>query len=210
MKALFRAVTVAAAMALPMSLQAQIDPSVSVNLTSHPRQTTGTGYAANLLGGGFLANFTVDFPQGAQSLTNHLVWCIDWTRGVPVPGTTNFQLWSLADFANTTFGANGNDPDINDMQAIASQAALLEDDWFVLNATQRQNAQGIIWDRFSQANATGGNESFNGSSWYVLWNGQNQTLITRIPPPVIVPEPAALALLGAGFVGLLAVRRRRA
>lgn len=212
MKALIRAASVAA-LALPLALQAQapFDPTVMVNVTSHARPTTGTGYASNLVGGGFLANFTVNFSASSSAtLVNHLVWCIDWTRGINVPISTNYQAFTLAGFANTNLGANGNDPDILDMRAIASQAADLEDNWVGAQNAFSQNAQGVIWNRFTQIGGTGGNESFVGADWYVLWNGQTQTFITRIPEGAIVPEPATFALLGAGFVGLLAVRRRRA
>jgi hypothetical protein len=214
MKATFRALAVAAAMALPMSMQAQspIDPTVQVNITSGPRLITVTtgGTYNNRTGGGFLANFVVNFSTTATAtLNNWLVWCIDPFRSTAIPSSNVYALYSLSDFALTNFGSGSNNPDQADMNAIASQTTLLEDSWGTLDDSQKQAAQNTIWTRFDTVNGMGGDEAFDGSDWYVLWNGQNQSFLTRIPERSIVPEPSAIAMVGFGLVSLMAVRRRR-
>ena len=217
MKATFRAIAVAAAMVLPMSLQAQIDNSVQVNITSGPHQNVTITNAASpyngLTGGGFFANFVVEFsPTASATLNNWLVWCIDPFRPTGVPSSNVYELYDLAGFVAANFNTGSsvvNNPDAADMNAIASQTANLEDNWATLTDGDRQTAQEIIWSRFDQPTATGGNESFNGADWYVLWNGQTQSFLTRIPERMIVPEPSAIAMVGFGLVSLVAVRRRR-
>lgn len=214
MKGLMKSLAAAAIIAMPLSAGAQaIDPLVSLNITSHPRSTSGTGYAGSGNGGGFFANFTVQFPTNTATFNQYLVWCIDPTRLIGVPSTTDYGLWSLSGFVADGLGdANGSTPDLAAMNSIASIAFDLEDNWPVgAPNTFTRNRQGGIWDAFTEQSLSGytGNSSFDGSEWYVLYNGQSQTFITRIPDRFVVPEPASMALIGLGFVGLVAVRRRR-
>jgi hypothetical protein len=212
MKALFKTLTVAAVMALPVSAQAQapIDPTVQVTINSFPFQTLGTGYST-LRGGGFRSDFTVNFPSATRSFTDWLVWCIDPTRSTSVGSSHNYALYTLVDFDLSGFGTASNDPTLAHLNEIASNTQDLEDNWGALSVNDRKLRQGQSWDRFTGNNFSpyNGNPSFDGSEWYVLYNGRNQTFLTRIPQPFTVPEPASMALMGFGIVGLAMVRRRR-
>lgn len=67
--------------------------------------------------------------------------------------------------------------------------------------------EGTVFDRvvFSQGPGNAGYESDNHTLGFY-----NRTSGTPVPPPVQeVPEPAALGLLGAGLIGIAALRRRR-
>lgn len=217
MKRFFGALAAAVVIAAPTAVQAQlpIDDQVSVTiLPDSPYETGGKGYTNS--GGGFLANFSVDFPSpvGTLSFTNYLIWCIDAGRGVGINEPTNFKLYTLSDFAAAELkSTNGHDPDLGDMTRIASLQAALFEGWNN-PAINRADYQGSIWSEFDgYANygndgALGpiiaGNSGFDVGEYYVLWNGSNQTFLTKISEP----SSALLAFAGMGAF-LVAVRRRR-
>jgi hypothetical protein len=213
MKLSIKALAFAAVAVLPSALSAQapVDPTVAVTINSFPRSTGGMGYPSSLVGGGFAATFSVDFAGGTSTFTDYLVWCIDVTRATSVGSTSTYQLYTVADFAETTFGTLTNDPNLGDMQEISSIVADLEDNWGTLDNTARRMRQGQVWDRFAGNNFSpyAGDREFDATGWYVLYNGQRQTFLTRLPEPSQVPEPTSMALMGFGIVGLALVRRRR-
>jgi hypothetical protein len=178
------------------------DPStatVTVNITAHPFITAGTNYNVGD-GGGFRSNFVVDFSATeTATLNDWLVWCIDPTRSVGIPSTNNYQLFSLAGFAASGNTTSGHVATVPQLTQIAFYTSELEDDWGSLTATDRANRQGGTWDQFTNTNTSGYNVAapmaFDASNWYVLRNGQTQTLLTRIPAPNIVPEPSTIALM---------------
>jgi hypothetical protein len=211
----FKTLALIAAVALPDMLSAQtpVDATVEVTINAFPRPTTAMGYPTSLRGGGFAASFSVDFPGGTTSFTDYLVWCIDVTRYTSVGSTSTYQLYTVADFAETAFGTLTNDPNLQHMQEIASIVADLEDNWSTpaMTVDARRLRQGQIWDRFTGNDRSNydGDPNFDASGWFVLYNGQRQTFLTRLPVPSEVPEPSSLAMLGLGLAGLVAVRRRR-
>jgi hypothetical protein len=203
------------------SLQAQspIDANVNVNVKSFPFATTATGYfvpgGGLSIGGGFLADFLINFPSpvGDRTFTDYLVWCIDSGRSITLNEPANYQLWSLADFAASSNGSTtGHNPDMGDMTRIASLQNELYTGWDA-PGTQRANLQGSVWSWFdgygtyagnpNLGNILAGDPGFDTGEYYVLWNGQNQTFLTRIP------EPSSLLLSLLGFGGMLLVIRRR-
>jgi hypothetical protein len=213
-----------ATMLASASLQAQspIDATVAVKVKSFPFQTVATGYLTEqggpAIGGGFLADFSVNFPApiGDRTFTDYLVWCIDSGRPITLNVTTNYQLFSLADFAASNNGSTtGHNPDLDDMTRIASLQNELYTGWDA-PGTPRANLQGSIWSWFdgyttyggnaNLATILAGNPNFDTSEYYVLWNGENQTFLTRIPEP----SAAVLALFGMGAMLLVARRRRNA
>lgn len=216
MKRFFGALAAAAVMAAPITAQAQlpVDATVTVTLTGHPFATGATGYGG--MGGGYSANFAVNFPDpmGDRSFNDYLIWCIDGSRGISFNQPVEFALYTLTDFAATNFGAfNGHNPDLADMTRIASLQAALLSGWDN-PMTNRDDYQGSIWSEFDGystynnnallGSILAGNPAFDVSEYYVLWNGDNQTFLTRISEP----SSALLAFAGMGAF-LVAVRRRR-
>ncbi|MBX9855546.1 MAG: hypothetical protein K2Y26_08465 [Gemmatimonadaceae bacterium] len=218
MKRFFGALAGAAMMMAPVAAQAQlpIDPEVIVTVKNNPPYGTGgTGYEGG--GGGYLANFTVNFPAptGDRTFTDYLIWCIDGGRGIGFNEPTTFELYKFSDFAlNLDLkSVNGHHPDLGDLNKIASLQAALLAGWDDPNVN-RENYQGSIWSEFDGYSTYGGNNAlgniiagdpfFDTSEYYVLWNGQSQTFLTRISEP----SSALLAFAGMGAF-LVAGRRRR-
>ncbi len=217
MKRFFGALAAAAMMIAPASATAQlpVDPSVSVILRGHPFSTAATGYIGT--GGGYTAEFSVDFPApiGATfNFTDYLIWCIDAGRAAVFDQPLEFKLYTLADFAALDFGSTRpSDPDLAAMKRIASLQNTLHTNWDQLSITERENYQGSIWAEFdgftgygndNAPNIIAGDSFYNTADYYVLWNGVNQTFLTRISEP----SSALLALAGMGAF-VVAVRRRR-
>lgn len=218
MKQLLKMVVGAVALALPATTQAQmpVDPSVVVNIAATPAtfQTGGRGYGG--VGGGFFANFSVDFPAptGPLTFSNYLIWCIDAGRSVTLPGTYTYTLYRAADFANSTSfrSTNNYDPTLTDIKRIASLQSQLET--ATIPSINAFNIQGSIWSTFDGYSTYGGNPNnaaimmgnpnFNIWNYYVLWNGSNQTFLVKIPEP---SSALLLAIAGMG-IALLVVRRR--
>lgn len=202
MKNIFKTLAFAAALALPSvgTAQAAIDTDVQVNLLSHPLNTLG--------GGGFTANFTIDFPAGPTSYNQWLVWCIDPDRIVSVPGSYNYSAYTASNFAASDLeSVNGNNITDAQMRSIISLVTTLQTGWSGFDVNQRAALQTQIWSTFRGETAPiVGNENVSMTDWVVLFgNKNNQTFLTR------VPEPADLGLLLIGFSGLafMAVARRR-
>lgn len=215
MKRFFGALTAAAMIIAPVAAQAQVDSDVSVTITSNPFATGGAGYGGN--GGGYYASFTVNFPApvGDKSFTDYLIWCIDAGRGVDLNQPITYSLYTLADFATGAFkSTNNHDPDAADMTRLASLQAALEAGWNGMSLDDRWRYQGSIWSEFdgyaNYGNDAGlgaiiaGDPNFDVSQYYVLWNGEDQTFLTKISEP----SSALLAFAGMGAF-LVAVRRRR-
>lgn len=215
MKRFFGALAGAAMMMAPVAAQAQVDSDVSVVITNNIYPSGGYGYGGN--GGGYLANFTVQFPAptGERTFTDYLIWCIDAGRGVNVNQPTNFALYTLADFAATNFGSiNGHNPDLADMTRLASLTSAIANGYEGMTDDERWAHQGSIWSEFDGYANYGnkaelgailaGDPNFDVSQYYVLWNGENQTFLTKISEP----SSALLAFAGMGAF-LVAVRRRR-
>lgn len=218
MKQLLKMVVGAVALALPATTQAQmpVDPSVVVNIAATPAtfQTGGRGYGGD--GGGFFANFTVNFPAptGPVTFNNYLIWCIDAGRSVTLPGTYTYALYRAVDFANSTtlLSTNNYDPSVTDMQRIASLQSQLET--ATIPSLNAFDIQGSIWSIFdgyttyggnpNNAAIIAGNPNFSISNYYVLWNGSNQSFLVEIPEP---SSALLLAIAGMG-IALLVVRRR--
>lgn len=215
MKMLLKAAVGLLAVTAPLTAKAQpaLDPSVSVFFTGVGNQTTGgTGYGG--LGGGFAANFSVDFPDGPRNFQQFLVWCIDAGRGFTPPGPINYSLFTLKNFAANNFGskATNHDPDLQDMTRIASLQNQLTT---ATTSAQRMDIQGSIWSWFDGFTTYGGaanagtilqgNPNFATHDYYVLWNGQTQTFLVQIPEP----GTSSLLMLAAMGAALLVVRRRR-
>jgi hypothetical protein len=205
-------------LAMPAAAHAQLafDNDVSVNFTrDFTRRTMGTGYGTNS-GGGFFANFTIDFAGGPVSFNDWLVWCIDAERGVStrVGNLYSYQAYTLGDFALSTNSAvNGHDPDMSEMRRIASLVNTASNDFANLKASgQIKDYQGSIWatfDGYSTYPTTstpilGGNKSFSSAGWVVLWNGENQTFVSYVPEP----QSALLLTIGLATLGLVVLRRR--
>jgi hypothetical protein len=198
-------------------LQAQtfIDGNVKVTLNSTPFQVGPRGYDG-MTGVGFRGNFSATFPApvGQLVFNDFLMWCIDARRSVGTGVEYTYELWSLADFAASANGsARPYDPGLTDMTRIASLADQMEKTWNQ-PGTNHANLYGSVWSLFDGFATYGGkqNESmilpgdpnFDISEYYVLYNGKQQTLLTRIPEP----SSAILSLFGLSAM-LVIVRRRR-
>lgn len=206
-----KALAAAALLAIPASAQAQIDAIVPLDVVSQPFPSSGTNYPDSGVGGGFLADFTIDFPGNPSATFNdYLIWCIDANRQVSVPGSYTYAAYDAFDFAeNTNFGgANGYNVTVADMRKIVGLVGDLTSNWASYSIEQRQNRQGSIWALFRGESPVLTNiADGNINDYMVLFNGQNQTFVTYVPEPA---DSALFATAIAGMVALLIVRRRRA
>lgn len=209
MKFSLKALAAAALLALPTAAQAQIDANVPLDIVGHPYPTAGTGFPNSGSGGGFSADFVIDFPGNPGAKFNDfLIWCIDPNRQVSVPGGPyNYAAYSAIDFANTSFGGvNGYDVTISDLKKINGLVMDLKTNWASYNIQQRQDRQGSIWALFRGETPVMSNIAEAGlGGWMVLYNGRNQTFVTY------VPEPADMALIvtAIGAMAMLVMMRRR-
>jgi hypothetical protein len=211
MKFSLKAVAVAVMLAIPTVSHAQFDTDVQLQMKGFRFPTTGTNYPNGGKAGGFAADFTIDFPKQPSSFTDYLIWCIDPDRTVsPEGGPYTFWAFTAQDFAaNTNYGGkNGHNLSVADMQGIVGTAFDLEKNWWSYSDEQRADRQGSIWALFRGETPVANTVTMgNLEGWYVLFNDQNQTFITR------VPEPANFGLIIAGFAGLgllMVIRRRTA
>lgn len=207
MKFSFKAIAAAALLAIPSVSQAQFDTTVPLSINSFPYPTVGTNYPNNGTAGGFLATFTIDFPNNpGATFSDYLVWCIDPNRTISVPGGPyNYWAFTAEQFAQSNYGsANGHDVTVSDMQQIVGLVGDLSTNWNSYNAQQRADRQGSIWATFRGEAPVLQNIPVGGlGGWLVLFNNENQSFVTY------VPEPSESALLLVGFAGLAAVAMKR-
>ena len=209
-----------ALLALPAVAQAQtpFDNSVSVSILSHPFKAKGTGYPTNGEGGGFKADFSLDFPlaSGPRTFADYLIWCIDANRGISVPGGPyTYQAFTALSFANTSFGSpspNAHNVTVSDMRKIVTVVSDLRTNWTSYTKTQREDRQGSIWALFRgeptvASLGTIAEAQGNLAQWVVLYNGRNQTFLTEVSEP---SEVALLMTVIGGLMFLTIARRRRA
>lgn len=197
------------------SAQLPLDPSVAVTFNNNlSRRTGATGFGGE--GGGYFGSFSVDFPTQTLTFDNYLLWCIDAYRGVDVPGTTTYQFYTVESFAAGTFGAptfpGETDASPSDMRKVTSLVNTVSNDWNSLTSQQRNDYQGSIWQQFrgqsTYPNSINpiiqGDEFFDTTDWYVLYNGTNQTFLVK----VMEPGNAVLLVLAMGGLMFVAMRRR--
>lgn len=214
MKNMLKAIAIAATLAVPAVSSAQaFDPSVTLQINTQHLPTPGTGFGGSGNGGGFLANFSLDFPTQAVPATfnNYLIWCIDVTRAVDVPGTYEYQAWTAQAFANSTLGSGKpNNLTVEEMRAVVSMVSILQTSWDSFDADLRADYQGGIWAAFrGELGNIPGTVAYDANAslddWVVLYNGENQTFLTYVPEP----SETALLLIGIAGMAFLVMKRRR-
>lgn len=201
----FKPLLAAAILALPAGVQAQapIDPSVTVSIVAWPFQTRGAG--------GFLADFAIDFPsKPTETFEDYLVWCIDPNRSINVPGGPyTYQAFSALGFAGTSLGAtNGYDVTVGDMGGIVSLVSDLRTNWSSYSNYDRGSRQSSIWAIFrGETPEVAGIPTASTDGWVVLYNGENQTLLTYVAEPA---DSVLMLTVLFGMAFLVLARRRRA
>jgi hypothetical protein len=191
------------------------DSDVAIQFTNNitNRRTGATGFGGE--GGGYSTNFAVDFPTVTLSFNDYLMWCIDADRGVNVPSTKTYVMYTVENFANNSFGSvGGYDVNLSDMRRITSLVNELETNWAGYTVGERNDIQGSIWQTFrgqatypnSATLILPGNANFNVTDWYVMWNGESQTFLVRVAEPGTL----AVVLLGMSMLAFVIIRRRTA
>ncbi len=155
-------------------------------------QITATGTLC-LVGGGCPSSLFVGSPDGISVSGANEILALEEGNGVDLNPSLNAGALIGAFVAASTPGIAGIDEDFGGNVA-ASALFLIGSGPYLFNSTGAGTLYLGINDSFA---------SNNSGSFSV-------TIIEQAPPVTSVPEPMTLGLLGAGLLGLGAMRRRRA